>query len=93
VADDAETIETGEHEVEEEEIVVGELGHGRAVGAGCGAVYGEAAALAQGCGDVVGEAEFIFDDEDSHRGMWRNKGLTPIVTEDTDKSMKRLRMS
>jgi hypothetical protein len=25
--------------------------------------------------------------------MWRNKGLTPIVTEDTDKSMTRLRMS
>jgi hypothetical protein len=93
VADDAEAIEAGEHEVEEEEVVVGELGQAAPSEPVLGAVDGEAAALAQGCGDVVGEAEFIFDDEDSHRGMWRNKGLTPIVTEDTDKSMTRLRMS
>ena len=64
---DTEAVETGQHEVEQKEVVVAVFGERDAIKAIFGAVDREAATLAQGLGDVIGEANLIFDDKHSHK--------------------------
>ena len=67
--EDAEAVETGEHEVEDDEVVAvafGEVGSGAAVR---GAVDGESGALAEGRGDVFGESYLVFDEKSAHKDI------------------------
>ena len=67
LAHNTEAIESRQHEVEQQEVVVLELGERGPVRAILGTVHREAAALTQGFGDIVGEPGFIFNDQDSHQ--------------------------
>src|SRR6185437_14713901 len=65
-ANDTEAVETGQHQIEQQQVVVLKFGHGGTVGAVFGRVDGEAAALAQRLGDVVGQPGFVLHHEHSH---------------------------
>ena len=67
LAHDAQSIQSRQHQVQQQQVVVLELGHRSAVRAIFGAVHREAAALAQRFGDVVGQPDFVFHNQHSHQ--------------------------
>ena len=68
--EEAEAVEAGQHEVEDDEVVTGVAGEVVAGDAVRGPIDSEAGAVAEGGGEVIGEAGFIFDQEDAHGGAF-----------------------
>jgi hypothetical protein len=63
---EAEAVETGKHEVEDDEVVAEVAGAVVACETVGGPVDSEAGAVAEGGGEIFGEADFIFDEQDAH---------------------------